>query len=305
MSANEITSPWPAKTAEFQDPHMDSTRWNDFVYREGDIVIGTWAKSGTTWLQQIVSQFVFDGAEGIPVLEISPWLEYRPVPIDSMFSMLETQQHRRFLKTHLPADVITSSPLAQYIYVARDGRDALWSWYEFHCSYTDSIYQAVNETVGRIGPPFPRPGPDVIEYFHHWLDGNGYPAWPFFSNIQSWWNVRDQPNVLLLHFNNLKSDLDGEMRKIGNFLNFEVDGANWAKLVEHCTFDYMSKNADQLTPRLATRFTDGARSLINKGTNARWRDILSDHELEKYQNCVAKNLSLSCARWLETGEQQV
>ena len=52
---------FPVKTREFHNPHFDSTVWNDFVFRDDDIVISTYAKSGTTWMQQIVSQLLFSG----------------------------------------------------------------------------------------------------------------------------------------------------------------------------------------------------------------------------------------------------
>jgi aryl sulfotransferase len=57
--------------------HFDSTVWNDFDFRNDDIVIATYAKSGTTWTQQIVSQLIFGGAEGLSVAEMSPWLDLR------------------------------------------------------------------------------------------------------------------------------------------------------------------------------------------------------------------------------------
>jgi aryl sulfotransferase len=44
---------------------MDSTYWNDFKFRDDDIIISTYAKAGTTWMQQIVSQLIFNAAEGI------------------------------------------------------------------------------------------------------------------------------------------------------------------------------------------------------------------------------------------------
>ncbi len=55
----------PVKSREFQNHHFDSTIWNDFEFRDDDIIIATYAKSGTTWLQQIVAQLLFDGAEGM------------------------------------------------------------------------------------------------------------------------------------------------------------------------------------------------------------------------------------------------
>jgi len=46
----------PEKTREMHNMAMDSTRWDNFAFRDDDIVIGTWAKSGTTWVQQIVAR---------------------------------------------------------------------------------------------------------------------------------------------------------------------------------------------------------------------------------------------------------
>lgn len=66
------TIQWPQKTREFHNHHFDSTMWNDFNFRDDDIIISTYAKSGTTWLQQIVSQLIFNGQENMDVAEMSP-----------------------------------------------------------------------------------------------------------------------------------------------------------------------------------------------------------------------------------------
>ena len=52
----EATISWPKKTREFHNHHFDSTIWNAFRFRPDDIIIATYAKSGTTWVQQIVAQ---------------------------------------------------------------------------------------------------------------------------------------------------------------------------------------------------------------------------------------------------------
>ena len=72
----------PKKTRELHSHHFDSTIWNDFSFRHDDIIIATYAKSGTTWLQQIISQLIFGGQEGLPVAEMSPWLDLRIPPKD-------------------------------------------------------------------------------------------------------------------------------------------------------------------------------------------------------------------------------
>jgi aryl sulfotransferase len=49
----------PRKTRELYNHHFDSSVWNDFVFRDDDIVIGTYAKSGTTWTLQSVALLFF------------------------------------------------------------------------------------------------------------------------------------------------------------------------------------------------------------------------------------------------------
>ena len=87
---------WPKKTRDFHNHHIDSTRWDDFPFRDDDIVIATWGKSGTTWTQQIVGQLVLDGAEGL-MSGLSPWVEMRTFPKDEVMKGLGAQTNRRYL----------------------------------------------------------------------------------------------------------------------------------------------------------------------------------------------------------------
>ena len=64
----------PHKRREIQNHHFDSTIWNDFSFRDDDIIIGTYAKAGTTWMQQIVAQLLFAGDPDLEVAEMSPFL---------------------------------------------------------------------------------------------------------------------------------------------------------------------------------------------------------------------------------------
>ena len=165
---------------------MDSTRWNGFPFRDDDIVIATWQKSGTTWMQQIVSQLIFRGADSIAVDRISPWLECTLYPPE-ILQALEAQTHRRFIKTHLPLDALAFSPRAKYIYVARDGRDTVWSAY----NQTVSAKQEIRAAARGSGQAVPAPAlADRVEYFRFWLKGGGAIFGDFWSHQQQWWDVR-------------------------------------------------------------------------------------------------------------------
>lgn len=89
----------------YRDGPTDGTRWDSFTHRPGDIVIATPAKCGTTWTQTIVASLLFpDGDVPGPVVIVSPWLDGRLEPAESVTKRLERQEHRRFVKTHTPAD---------------------------------------------------------------------------------------------------------------------------------------------------------------------------------------------------------
>ncbi len=293
---------WPRKTRELMNHHMDSTVWNDFRFREGDIVIATYAKSGTTWLQQIVGQLVFDGDPDVPIGEISPWVDLRVPPKDVKLAALEAQSHRRIVKTHLPLDALVFSPKAKYIYVGRDGRDVLMSFYHHHAAANALWYELLNDTPGRVGPPIGPPDPDIRRYFRAWLGQDGFPIWSFWENIASWWAARHLPNVLLLHFNALKADLAGEMRRVAAFLDIDIAEARWPTVIEHCSFEYMKSRADAVAPLGGAIFDGGAATFINKGNNGRWRDVLTPEDSAAYERMAVEKLGGDCARWLATGE---
>ena len=294
------TTGWPRKTRELHNHHMDSTRWNDFAFRNDDVIVATYAKSGTTWTQQIVGQLLFDGQEGIPIHDISPWHDLRIMPPDTM-EKLEAQTHRRLIKTHLPLDALNFSPKAKYIYVARDGRDVVWSFYNHHANANQLWYDALNDTPGRVGPPIERPDPDVRRYFRRWLEEDGYPIWSYWENIRSWWEARQTPNIMLVHFNDLKADLEGEMRRIADFLGCDIDEERWSTIIDHCTFAYMKKNAAHVAPLGGAIFEGGAGVFINKGVNGRWRDVLTAADIADYERKAREELGETCAAWLASG----
>jgi aryl sulfotransferase len=295
---NESSIPWPQKTRELHNHHFDSTIWNDFKFRGDDIVIATYGKSGTTWVQQIVSQLLFDGAEGLEVAALSPWMDLRVPPKQMKLEAIEAQTHRRFLKTHLPVDALRFSPQAKYLYIGRDGRDVIFSMYNHHANANEKWYQALNDSPGRVGPPIPKPPADQRQYFREWLEGDGYPFWPFFANVRSWWEVRALPNLHFLHFADLKHDLPGEIRRIAAFLDIAIDENRFPAIVEHCTFAYMKQNAGPCTPLGGVFWDGGAETFIHKGTNGRWRDVLSAEESAAYEVKAKAELGEDCARWL-------
>jgi aryl sulfotransferase len=282
--------------------HFDSTIWNDFAFREGDIVISTYGKSGTTWVQQIVGQLLFDGAADVSVGDLSPWLDLRVPPKPVKLEMMEAQAHRRFLKTHLPVDALVYSPRARYIYIGRDGRDVVWSLWNHHARANTTWYEVLNDTPGLVGPRIGRPPSDIRDYFLEWLERDGHPFWSFWDNVSTCWQIRHLPNVMFLHFAELKADLPGAIRRIAEFLGVPIHPGAWPAILEHCSFAWMKTNGEKAAPLGGALWEGGGQTFIHKGTNGRWRDMLTAEDCRRYEAMARMRLGEECARWLATGE---
>jgi hypothetical protein len=106
----------------------DSARWEGFRFRDGDIVISTPPKCGTTWTQMMCALLIFRTTD-LPasLAELSPWLDMQTRPLAEVLADLDGQTHRRFIKTHTPLDGLPFDERATYLHVARDPRDVALS----------------------------------------------------------------------------------------------------------------------------------------------------------------------------------
>lgn len=296
--------PLPGKTREVRNHTLDSTAWNDFTFRADDIVIATYSKSGTTWMQQIIAQLLSGGSEDTAPAEASLWLDYRILDRAKTLAALQAQTGRRYMKTHLPADALAYAPDVKYIYIARDGRDVVWSAYHHYTMTNDATFAAINNPIGREGPPMPRIDIPVRDYFLQWLERDGYPIWPFWDHVRTWWRRRDLPNVLLVHHHDLTHDLRGEIARIAGFLGIPVEPSRWDAIVRHCSIRHMQARADDVVPRKGASFIGGAPTfLANGGVNGRWRDVLTAEDTGRYEATAQRELGGECAAWLEGGRK--
>jgi aryl sulfotransferase len=292
---------WPQKTRELQTRLFDSTIWNEFRFRDDDIIIATYPKAGTTWMQQIVAQLLFAGDPNLEVGRRSTWVDLRLPPKAEKLAMLEAQTHRRFVKTHLPLDALVFSPRAKYIYVARDGRDVVWSYHYHFSTISQTWLDRINNLPGGVGPPVTPPPPDILQFWRVWLEGGGWGVQSFWRHLRTWWAARDLPNVLLVHYARLKSDLPGEIRRIAAYLDIAIDPARWEEIVEHCSFDWMKAHAAK-TAIATSGAWDEPETFFHRGVNGRWSDMLTAEDVAEYEARAVQELGEECAHWLATGE---
>jgi len=301
-----------APTREYHTAIMDSTRWNNYVPRNGDIVIATFPKCGTTWTQRIVDLLIFQTPEPRPVVTNAPWLDATIFgPIEADLAKLEAQTHRRFIKTHLPFDSVPIYEGVKYIHVARDGRDACISMHNHMLGFRPEMLARMAEAAKadpKLHPRRRETPEDPRAFYLNWIgdaEADVTEAYgielPFFEYENTYWRERKRENVLFVHYNDMKADLAGEMRRIAKFLDIKVPDSVLPTLAQAATFESMRKDGDALVPMAKMAWDKGAERFINKGTNERWKEFLNADDLARYERQAAKYWSKAEDAWIRHG----
>jgi hypothetical protein len=273
-------------TRHYDHPVFDSARWRGFEPRASDILVCPPYKAGTTWMQMICALLVFQRSEfHLPLAEISPWMDLKGHTAETVHATYAAQDHRRIIKTHTPLDGLPWFPQATYLCVERDPRDIFMSMLSHLKNANpdaDAIFaREMRETGGP--PPLPE---DPDEFFRMWLsngsfdwESDGAPYWSVFRHGASFWAHRDEPNIHLVHYSDLKADREGEMRRIAGLLGIEVPEAAWPELVAAAGFERMKKNADRTAPDTDMKMWKDNSRFFNKGSSGQWQGVLSEESL--------------------------
>jgi aryl sulfotransferase len=301
-------------TREYRDYLSSSLVWKDFLanggFVTGDIVVADPFKAGTTWTQRILQQILDDGVEREQGLsDTSPWLDSSWGDHAGMLAVLDEQRRRgqrRVMKSHVPADAIPIAPEARYVFIGRNGKDLVASLHNYLHNFSAETMATINRIhAAWSGDATPLVIPDdAREFVDRWLDTNGYGCCDLFDIVRSWWARRDAPNVLLVHYRQLKDDLRGQVARIAAFIGRDPGALKMDTIVEHCSFGYMRARAERMAP-FGGAHMDDPKAFFHKGPARDARVELRPDQIERFDRAALAALGSACARWLETGELPV
>ncbi|MFV2018339.1 sulfotransferase domain-containing protein [Micromonospora sp. LOL_023] len=301
MFADESHPQHRLHPVRYRSDEEDSGRWIGFPHRAGDIVISTRSKSGTTWTQMICALLIFQEPQlPAPLADLSPWLDWLLIPQDKVYGRLAAQPHRRFIKTHTPLDGLPLHADVTYLVVARHPLDMAVSLYHQGGNLNRN---RIRELTGGTGSdnrpqpkpePRPRPRPDLGHWLRQWIASDAAPANALDSlpgvvhHLADVWTRRaTQPNVVLLHYQDLLDDLAGQMRGLAEWLRIAVPDDRWPDLVEAATFANMRARSARLAPDPAGVMVD-SRAFFRSGRSGSGRSLLTDDEYARYLSRVAQ-----------------
>ena len=289
----------------------DSSRWEGFEFRDGDIVISTPPKCGTTWTQTLVALLIFGSPDfPRPLSEISLWVDMQLARKEDVFARLGEQTHRRFIKSHTALDGLPYDERVTYVCVGRDPRDVAVSC-RHHMSNLDLEQflklreQAVGlEDLAELMPQQREPMDPIVEYLSTDFESDSLNIMSLsyvLHHLQSFWDRRDQPNIALFHYSDLQADLPGQLKRLADVLGIELDDAKVNELAAAASFSAMRDNAEMVAPNSDAHIWKSTNDFFHRGSNGQWREVFDDEMLRLYDERAAALASPELRSWAESG----
>ncbi|KAG5678031.1 hypothetical protein PVAND_007738 [Polypedilum vanderplanki] len=249
----------------------------NFEVFEDDVWVISYPKCGTTWTQEMTwllnKDLDYDEAMQNKLNFRFPYIEFGGISDEISINTIDKcnkLSRPRHIKSHLPVFLLpeqlwTVKP--KIIYITRNPKDAVVSYFHHY-----------RNIIGYLG--------SRDEFFDFFLNDKLVYS-PFSSHVIEFWKIsKENSNVLFLFYENLKKNLDNEVKKVMKFLNKNYTQDQVDKLCEHLSFDSMKKNVSinwkpNTLPREVENQTEEKFEFIRKG-------IVGSHKKEMTENQISR-----------------
>ncbi|KAM9461273.1 sulfotransferase family 5A, member 1 [Clarias gariepinus] len=257
---------------------QESLRYaTNFKFQDTDILIVTYPKSGTTWMQEVVTLV---SCKGDPIKSQTQPNFFRAPWIEQCYShdVLKRFQGSRVLTTHLPYKLLANAlqdSKAKVIYVARNPKDVIVSYYHFH-----NMAKFLKD-------------PDTFsEFLTDFLEGRVYYG-SWFDHVKGWTsNGRNFENFLYITYEDMWEDLHGALVKVSRFLQCPLLEDELISIQKSCSFNTMKENSMvnyTLIPQEIMDHTKG--KFLRKGQIGDWVNTFSQEQSHNFDVVYASQMA--------------
>lgn len=271
-----------ASTGNEMPPYFMNDAWKedeiDTWTKDGDLIVATGAKSGTHFMLYCNHQIRTKGTDTDDALfpDVSmttPWMdmrqsragnwakqkdEYNTTVLPDGTSMKDFWDHPdypfRIFKSHYAPPVLPvrrregqQGKKLKYLAMARNGIDVAASMVPFYTAHTDefrNLWGGFPPVISEESAHGDAPPASVRDM----LPGQVLESL-YFGYVKSWWPYRNDPNVLLLHYSDVRKDLKGTVVKLAKFLGVKLNGAELKTVTERCDIQHM-RTVDRFRSKL-------------------------------------------------------
>ncbi|XP_031537831.1 sulfotransferase 2A1 [Vicugna pacos] len=255
-------------------PELLRDVWENFVFKDEDVILLTYPKSGTNWLIETVCLIHTKGdtkwIQSVPIWERSPWVE-----TFSGYDVIKDKEGPRLISSHLPIQLFPKSffsSKAKVIYLIRNPKDTLVSGYFFWRTAT-----------------FVKKPESLEQYFEWFMQGNViYGSW--FDHTRGWMSMREKENFLILSYEEMKRDTRSTVEKICQFLGKKLEPEELDSVLKNSSFQAMKENKmSNFSLLRGLHLTENA-SLLRKGISGDWKNYFTVAQAEAFDKAFQEKL---------------
>ena len=300
LASNCIPAPVLAPAARiYRGVVTRPERWTTWLPRQGDILVCTPSKSGTTWAQTILAMLVHGGADlptKLPVL--SPWVDADlGIPASEVAAALAAQTGRRVVKTHTPADGFPIWDGVTVIAVYRHPLDVFFSLRKHFANMTTGVDD--HPMKGPIPRAFQAYVNGAFDINARDLDNLENVAMHYAQTVLS----GRLPALKVFHYSDMMQDGRRTVQALAMAAGIEADDSLICKVAEATAFGAMKAKAADYAPVAGTGFWKSDANFFESASSRKWEGQLTGEELALYASRLAALVPDARARaWLEHGD---
>ncbi|KAG7156860.1 Sulfotransferase 1C4-like 6, partial [Homarus americanus] len=219
---------------QYADEHYN------FGFRSDDVMVLSFPKSGTTWTSELDFVNPVDPMEDA-TLEMKKFRQRFPgdLPEDGVkLKVASSEPGPRHIQSNFMLSCFNPDLLnrCKVIYVARNPMDVCLSFYHFLSNMANGSQRVF---MGEFE--------DFVEGFM----GDCVAFGPYWPHVKEAWQLRHHPNLHFMFYEDLKTDIMGELRKLNNFLSVDLSDDQLEKIIEATSFSNM-KAREESKPVMKT-----------------------------------------------------
>ncbi|KAK5922805.1 hypothetical protein CgunFtcFv8_020040 [Champsocephalus gunnari] len=166
-----------------------------------------------------------------------------------------------------------SQKKGKVIYVARNPKDILVSYFYFH----------------KLAKMLETPK-DFDDFFEKFMRGDVFGC-SWFEHVKTWYSHKDDMNMLFITYEEMIQDLHSAVQRIAVFLEKELNPEQLANVVKHSTFNNMKMipNANyQHVPEYMFSHHEG--TFMRKGTIGDWKHHFTVAQSERFDQVFQREM---------------
>lgn len=204
-------------------------RFRPLAARDGDVYITSWAKSGTTLMQQMFHQIRMIAATGAgdmdydDISRMTPW-EDTALLIDFDMNVAQRASPRGF-KSHREYERLPAG--ARYVVTLRDPKETYVSFYRF--------FDGWHIEPGALS---------LEEFWPMWL-GGGPGGCDYFTHLLSWYARRNEPDTLLATYRWTVKHRPEMIARLAGFMGCALTAEQLDEVAAMTTRDFMHAHQDR------------------------------------------------------------